>query len=163
MYFSTALCTSGDSRPMYCLIPSKLFFDPLSPHSKHPDFSLQMHIFPKQTAAHIVGEQSVSSWLLSEILQDQKMKSNSTPFLPKHPPKYPFLYCEQLSILFSLHLCCDHHLHLNQINPNISHTRDAGKLYFVHKTIGLTASWEWWWWVHPCGYVLWAKSSAAIN
>lgn len=62
MYFSTAVALL--SVPLVilgrcnCLISIKLFSDPLSP-LKNPAFSLKMYIFPKQTAAHIVDEQSV--------------------------------------------------------------------------------------------------------
>lgn len=81
MYFSTALCISRDSRSMYCLIPSKLFLDLLSPYSKHPDFSLQMHIFPKQTAAHVVCEQSHLDFSLKycKIRKWRSIPFNSLP------------------------------------------------------------------------------------
>lgn len=139
MYFSTAVALL--SVPLVilgrcnCLISIKLFSDPLSP-LKNPAFSLKMYIFPKQTAAHIVDEQSVPTWLLSTYCKTRKWRV--APFLC-HIQIVPFTYCKQYSILFfSLHLHCDHHWYLSKINASVNHTKGAGKLYLVHKTIVLT-------------------------
>jgi len=106
-----------------------------SPQSKHPAFSLKMHIFPKQTAAHIVDEQSVPTWLLSTYCKTRKRRV--TPFLC-HTLSVPFMHCKLYSILFSLLLHCDHHSHLSKIKFKYKSHKSSWKTVSCSQNICLS-------------------------
>lgn len=142
MSFSATLCTSRDPRSMHFLIPSKLFFHPLSPHSKHTDFHFRCTFFQRKLL-HTLWENKVCHLGFS-LTYCKTRKCRAIPFNSFPSKASHSCTMSNIPLFFPLRLHCDHHLHLNQINSSISHTRDAGKLYLVHKTIPLTASWEWW-------------------